>query len=269
MVGKLFKYEFASYLRTWLPVQIIMLGIAALGRFVQFFEADTTVYKIIFGSSVVVYALSIIVSFVLTGILCIVRFYKNLFTGEGYLSFTLPVTPAQHILIKLLATVAVEIGTFIVALTSVCIITSGELFNEILKAIAYLTNMATDILGTHLVLYVIEFIFMLIMASVCGTLLIYGCISIGQTFNKSRVGWAVGVYFIYYMICQIAGTVFATVITLFYDKLPLNNILEWIEANPNAAIHIFLCSFIVIYLITAVIYYAVSYFIIKRKLNLE
>ena len=269
MIKKLFKHELASYMRTWLPIQLIVLGIALLGRFVQFFEADTTAYGIIFGSSVTVYVLSVIVSLVLTSIVCIVRFYKNLFTGEGYLSFTLPVTPAQHILIKMFASLTVEIGSFIVVLASVGIITSGEVFTEIIKALAYISDTAIEASGAHFPLYVIELIVIMITSSLTGTLLVYGCIALGQTFNKSRIGWAVGIYFIYYMIKQILGTVISTVFTLFYDKLPIDNIATWVDSNPYATFHIAFGIAILWNLAAAAIYYAVTYFVIKRKLNLE
>ena len=44
MVKKLMKYELASYMRSLLPFQLILLGIALLHRFVQLFENDGDAY---------------------------------------------------------------------------------------------------------------------------------------------------------------------------------------------------------------------------------
>ena len=38
------KYELASYMRSLLPFQLILLGIALLHRFVQLFENDGDAY---------------------------------------------------------------------------------------------------------------------------------------------------------------------------------------------------------------------------------
>ena len=57
-------------------------------------------------------------SLLLTFIIGIVRFYKNLFTGEGYLSFTLPVTPGQQLFTKALVSFLFSVITIIVILVS-------------------------------------------------------------------------------------------------------------------------------------------------------
>ncbi len=93
MVRKLIKYDFSSYLKLLLPVQLILLGIAALNRIIQLFEdGSSTVYNIVFGSSVFLYVVSIIIAIVLTFVVSIVRFYQGMYSNEGYLSHTLPVT---------------------------------------------------------------------------------------------------------------------------------------------------------------------------------
>ena len=40
MVKKLFKYEFFSYARTLLPINLILIGISIMGRLIQFLEND-------------------------------------------------------------------------------------------------------------------------------------------------------------------------------------------------------------------------------------
>ena len=51
----------------------------------------------------IVAALLIVGLSVLSVVVVVVRFYQNLISDEGYLSFTLPVTAAQHIAAKLAA----------------------------------------------------------------------------------------------------------------------------------------------------------------------
>ena len=56
----------------------------------------------------------------------VIRFYRNLFTGEGYLSFTLPVTPANHLWVKVVTAVSFSLLSVLVAALSGVIITAGE-----------------------------------------------------------------------------------------------------------------------------------------------
>ncbi len=51
------------------------------------------------------------------------RFNKNLLSDEGYLMHTLPVKPWKHIASKLLASMLWMIGSVVVALISILVIT--------------------------------------------------------------------------------------------------------------------------------------------------
>ena len=113
MVKKLFKYEFMYYLKALLPYQIIIPITALVNRIIQLFETKTDIYNIIFGSSVFMFIASVIVSMVMAFVLAISRFYKNLFTSEGYLTLTLPVTATNHIFVKLTTAVTFVFATII------------------------------------------------------------------------------------------------------------------------------------------------------------
>ncbi|MBR7133058.1 MAG: hypothetical protein IKD04_05945 [Clostridia bacterium] len=269
MVKKLFKHEILAYLRVWLPTQAVLLGIALLGRVIQLFETDTTVYSIVSGSSTITYSIAIVVSIGLTFIFGIVRFYKNLFTNEGYLSFTLPVTPSQHIIVKALTALLFQVATALIAILSLTIITAGEMLTELTKAAVYLLNILKQVVGNHLYLYLAEIIIALNILVLTAFLFYYTCISIGQLFKKNRVLAAVGVYFGFYLAEQIIGTIFIIIITVFRDKLPIEQIMNAIEAHPRAAAHIIICGIMLIALIGAAIYFIVVKTIIKNRLNLE
>ena len=53
------------------------------------------------------------------------RFYKNLLSGEGYLTFTLPFSATQHIVCKLLCGVLVIVIDFIAVIASLLIMVCG------------------------------------------------------------------------------------------------------------------------------------------------
>lgn len=270
MVKKLFKHEFAALMRSLLPIEGVILGIGILARIVLIFEQDTTAYNIIYGSTVFALIVALIAGPVAAFILAIIRFHKNLFSGEGYLSFTLPVTPVQHLYVKVVAAVVMEIAAVIIAILTFCIATCGTILTEVIKAAEYLINLAfANLSALDLSFYIVEGVLLLLVLAFYSYLVIYACISLGQTAKKNRTLCAVGVYFAYYMICQIAGTVFAILFTVLSKLELFIKILEYIERHAYETIHFALCGITVWYAILSVVFFIICQFVMKKKLNLE
>ena len=208
MVKKLMKYDFLAYLRSLIPMDLVLLGIAILTRLEQFFENQSTSYRIMIISSVVALVIASIVALVMTAVLCISRFYRNLFSAEGYLSLTLPVTHSQHILSKTISSILISIVTCLSVLISWSVASAGELFAEICKAGSYLFSLAFSRFGTgHVILWVLEAVLLFIAVTAAFYLMMYACLTIGQLAKKNRILAAVGVFFGYYIFNQILGTV--------------------------------------------------------------
>ena len=269
MVKKLMKYELASYMRSLLPFQLILLGIALLHRFVQLFENDGNAYWTFFSSSTAIFIIACIVTLVATVALCIARFYKNMFTGEGYLSFTLPVTVHQHIWAKLLSAIICALVSVVAILLACSIVTAGDAFVELWKAICYLCNRAFDNIGGHFIAYIVEAVIMLVVVSAVSMLLFYTCIAVGQLAKKNRVLLAFGVFFGYFFACQILGTIAIIILTTYGEQLGIYKLLSWIENNSPATDHLVAAGLIVFNLILGTIYYLITQHIMKKKLNLE
>lgn len=268
MVKKLFKHEILAWCRILPIVYIIFLCIAVMGRIVQFFEADSFAYNMIFFSAIAVYIIGIIACFAFPTVFGIVRFYKNLFSGEGYLSFTLPVTPANHILVKLFVAFMFDVISLLVVVLSALIMTFGEVLSEICNAISYVIAQIPFDDGIHIALYIVEYILMFFILFITKYLLFYLCITVGQLFNKNRILASVGVYFAYYFVCQILGTILGVVFIILGEAGVFDNI-TFPDLHPYAFVHIMLCSMIVIYGLIAWLYYFITHRIICRRLNLE
>lgn len=270
MVGKLIKHEMKAYLRSLLPVQLVLLGMGIITRVVQFFESDSVVYSISFGSSLVIFIISILAALLLTLIIGVSRFYKNLFTGEGYLSFTLPVTSGQQLFTKTLVSFIFSLITVVVAVLSSIIAMGLDVFSEVVKAAGYLLGLlAGEVGGVNLTFYIIEAIVLVLILIIGEYLTFYACISLGQLTRKNKVLAAVGIYFAYYVICQILGTVLMVFMYLLSGTALMDKISNFITNNPNEATHIGLCACILFSAAMAVVYYIISYQIIKKRLNLE
>ena len=269
MVKKLMKYELASYMRSLLPFQLILLGIALLHRFVQFFESDSDAYWIFFVSSTVIFVIACIVTLVATVALSISRFYKNMFTGEGYLSFTLPVTVHQHIWAKLLSTLICDIVTTLSILLAGVITLSGEALVEVCKAAAYIAGRLHQQYGGHFTAYIFEAVILIVAFAAVSMLLFYTCIAIGQLAKKNRVLLAFGVYFGYYFLRQLLGTVEIVIITASGGSSLVMRFMSWIMNGSIGNTHVLFAVLLTGMLLLGAVYYLITQHIMKKKLNLE
>ena len=273
MVKKLFKHEFLAYMRALLPMHLIMLGIAALTRFVYIFEDTSNLFNIVGTSSIVAFCVSCVVCLVLSGVNIITRFYKNMFTHEGYLSFTLPVTVEQHIFVKMVTGIAVILANVMFIIVGVCVATAGELTVELFKAGFWILDIAAEEIGWHYWLFLIELFIIAIVSIAAEILLFYSCIAIGQLSNKNRIILAIGVYFIYYFITQVISTVLIAVMSIIGTQEWFASMMDAIsmfsDTYPNAFVHMLLWSVIVFVGLLGLLYYFITKKIMKSKLNLE
>ena len=269
MVKKLMKQEFSSLCRTLSPMWLILLGVALLTRFVYLFETDTTVFKIVGYSSISALVLALVVCFVMTAVIGIVRFYRNLYSSEGYLTFTLPATHTEHLWAKLLSSMAVTgISVFVCLLSGIAAI-SFDFLIEIFRVIAYFWKMGHDVLGFHLPLYAVEFVLALIVSVAFGYLIWYTCITVGQMARKNRILAAFGVYFAYYMVNQVLGVALTLCAILLADTSFFRAISEWVENNPTTYLHTIMGIALAFALIGCLVCWLITRRLMKTKLNLE
>ena len=99
MLTKLIGYEMKAFGRIILPLYAATLGMSFLiGLGVRFLPEEA--YNKFFGATVsMIFSVLIISTMVMTGILCVQRFYQNLLGNEGYLMFSFrrdsPADPVQ------------------------------------------------------------------------------------------------------------------------------------------------------------------------------
>ncbi len=269
MVKKLFKHEIAFYFKRLLPFYIILLSVAVFSRFLQNFEVDFFVYDIIYGSSIVTYFIMNFAVLAAVIVNAIVRFYKNLFTREGYLSFTLPVTATNHIFVKLLTAMLFSAITTVIMFISFIFFSFGDLFAEFCKAFSYLLKNAVKSIGIDAVFYIIEFVLLLIVSFASTLFVYYTCITIGQLAKKNRIAAAFGVYLIFYLIEQAIGTILVIIFSAVSLSENWNNIAQYIMDNIKTFAHIGLVGLIITSLVSSFILFIIDRHIITKRLNLE
>ena len=269
MVKTLLKHEFMGLGRFLTPMYIILVALAVITRVIAFFETDGLIYDIVLGSSIAVLLIAMMVALIYTIVCCVIRFYKNLFSKEGYLTFTLPVSATGHLLTKLFTAVVYYLATCTLIFVCFCIAASGDLLIEIIKAAGYILGKAAHTLGANLGLYFAELALYMLVAICSGMLLFYACMCIGQLARKNRILLALGIYFGYYYIIQIIVTIFIMYLASIENTPAFLNILDWVALNPIVAIHSWILGLTAVNVVMGGVYYLIAHTIIKKKLNLE
>ncbi len=270
MVKKLLKHEFAYYLRTFGVFWPIVLVIAAVTRFFRFINDGRVITEIATGSSIFMLVVACIALILLSTVISVVRFYKNMYSSEGYLTFTLPVTNTQHIFVKLLASIGCQIICALTVLVAIFIAISGEIFAEFVDILSFaIEDLVAEIGMANCLFFAIELILLLILSTASGMLLYYGCITVGQTAKKNRILMAVAVYFAYYMVSQIISTIFSIIFILLGSAGAFDSIVAWFESHYIAGMHIMFCGGVLLYGALAAIFWLVTQTIMTKKLNLE
>ena len=209
MLTKLLKYEFKSTSRLLLILYAVLLAFGAvvglvmrIGGFwdspsnaVELSESAVRLIRVLTGSLFVGYGLLIMAVGVLTIVMIVVRFYRNLLGGEGYLMHTLPVPTWQLVTSKLITGCVWTVVTLIVGALSVLLLllTSGALA-EMLREITwkefqdFLRMITQELpLRTMIPAWLIG-----IPASI---LMFYFAMSLGNLANEHKVLFSVLAYF--------------------------------------------------------------------------
>lgn len=269
MVKKLYKHEFLAWLRVLPIIYGITLLTAGVHRILQIFETDSVYYDIAFASATLLFVVGVLVCLAAPIVFGIVRFYKNLFTGEGYLTFTVPVKTTTHLWVKSLTTYAFCIASFLVCVCALCLICSGDLLTELWKAGTYLYELLPQKYAGHALGYFGEGCLLLLVALFSAIMLYNFCLCVGQLAKKNRILRSVGTYFGYYLLTQIVGTVAVIVISVMDANGALLPYLTYFSNHPLKCVHILLWVAIGFFLLLSAAFWLVCQWILRKKLNLE
>lgn len=254
MLGKLLKYELKAYVRVFIPIYIAIIAMAILNRiFVssELFQIQAIMTMVLVGLFIALYVLSIIIA--------IQRFRKNLLGDEGYLMFTLPVKTSSIIISKYLASLIFTILSGLVALLSFMIIFNAMNVTEITLAF----NAIGQALSQPDFRYFV-FIMSVVLFLAYSTFIfqVYLSLSIGQLpkFNKHRNIVALVTFFIINIIIGCVNNSITSYLPTDFDYE--TSIVS--QLSMNGLNYMSIISIIVIGLLFAGIVY-----ILNKKLNLE
>ena len=251
MVGKLIKHELFSIARIGAIPAGIMVLLAILAR-IMIATSSISLAVII----LMFYIFSVIATLIIGYLFGIQSFYQSLFTGNGYLTLSLPVTADQLIWSKLISAITIMFASIIITILSALIFFIG-LPAETLEAMYEGVSIMGDIIAEYVkidALLVFETILMIIISIPMSFLVFYAVMSIGQLFTvKNRKHIAILLY---------VGLIFGWSILSQFAIEPI------FELTTKVSIHFTMWLRIVFNAgITVGCYFIVRY-IIRNKINL-
>ena len=268
MLKKLYKHEFHSLFRSLLPIWAALIGFAALSRLTFLTDLENDVLDMVRGLSVTAYIFAIIAVFIVGLVIVVMRFYKNLLTHEGYLTFTLPFTPTQHIVCKLVCGAVVIINDFIIVIGSLLILGAGtEVLGEILDAVKLTITVLPEYLSVgQIALISSEIVLLLLLAPLQSLLMFYAAMALGQQ-SKNKGGGAAISYICLYAAVQIITSLIMIPIAFVGagGMEEFNNLIN----NSVMYLEVFLAFMIVYSALLSAVYFIITRHFLTKKLNLE
>lgn len=286
MFRKLMKYDNRALGRMMLPLfgasiiaSIIMA--VALPIVINIGESseDPSLFAILImmGASLLIFAMWMVLALAYSGsyILVGVRYYRNFISDEGYLTFTLPVTPAQLLKSKLLsgflwqliATVVfiLNIGIILASMMPMLLEESGmtlsQFFGDFFAAFGE-TGMVAEIIG--LIATMLIFTSVMVMLNLC---ILFLALTLGGVLAQKHkaiagiglyialntaVGFIIQICYMIFMPIMIIATEGAQSVTL-----------------PLIAVIVFLLVCSVLMAVISYILYRVIRYLLTHKLNLQ
>ena len=262
MLTKLLKYEFRSTGRVFLPLYGGIMLLTLFTRLFVWMGDYSNILAIPAGLLTVLYVLSLIGMFAVTYVVLLRRFYTSLIGDEGYLSFTLPVKPWQHITSKLITSVVWVIATAAAAgLSLLLMFVSNGFFKDLYDFIRVLIGYSQ----ISYVMLVLEFIITALVSVAASMLMFYASMAIGQLVNGHKVAGSVAAFLVSYFVTQILLGIgmfaFGAVDPATWEVINTMNAVQGVA--------LMLLLILVIQAVFGTLYFIITNYVFKNKLNLE
>lgn len=266
MLRKLYKHEFIGLYRLLLPLYGLLLALALVVKIFSFFDFDNPVVSTTFTFITSLTGIMAIGLMFASFVLVIINFYKSLLGKQGYLTFSLPIKPIDHIVCKLVCGVVTSITTVLAEIAGLFIIFGDK---EFFKSVFYYTRELfvglNEAVGTgKTVLICVEVVICALLYICSGFLMFFASMSIGQRFRNKILGSIIS----YFCIYAIVETVMMTVILIATQFISLEDMMNSIN-SVFVISQCYVAFMLVVYLAQAIPYFIITNHFLSKKLNLE
>lgn len=275
MLKKLFKEEWKRFFPAPTVTLIILtaLTLAVMGTFMtSIWDGGNNIFaEILAFFSILAYILALAAfSFCIT--LCTaIRFYKNFFTDEGYLMFTLPVKTSELLFSKLLVAVLWRLISILfiwLSIVGIASVAAARLSDTgIVQFFREFTDLFQELLSLgHLTIPLPVLFLWIALFGICeqifSILFIYTCICLGQLWGRHKIGGAIISYFVLRFVFRLFRQLFT---------LPLSEMFSiyQMEDISSGSWFIFMPVSLLVMGALCLGLYCICNYIMTKKLNLD
>lgn len=263
MLGRLMKYDLKWEFKPLIVFYILALFFSILARGLSNIE-NSLIFNIItqicYGSAIIM-MINIIINSLMR---CWVRFLRNIYKDEAYLTHTLPVNKKDIFLSKILTGFIVILISSIIILICLAICYYSQNNIEIIKG---LFSPMTSLIGENYIFYILTIIFMLILEFAFMLMAGYLGIILGHKSNNFKIVKSVIYGFLAFILVSLTTLVLMYIIGLFNNDIM--NMFNTVELPSKNSINILLFGGLAIYIIYILIYYGVGRKLLKNGVDVE
>ena len=274
MLRKLLKHEFRATGRIMLPLFGILLLVSVGANFSSrgMLNSDSSLLRTLGTIFIMLFIVGIFAVGIISFVLMINRFYKNLLQDEGYVMMTLPVCVHQQIWSKLIVSTVWFAATVVVIGLSCCIMAFdirfvGDLWHGFLNLLDYAVRINHLDLVANGAAFAVELLLLCVLGSFGLCLRFYSAMSIGFSFPNHKGLLSVAFYIATGIALQILGGLGMAPVN---DSLFHRLLLGW-EPNVSvvAGMHLGMWLLILLEIIYAAVFYFLTVYFLQKHLNLE
>lgn len=283
---KLLKYDMRSVFNVWWISTLSVLAFFVVGVFslrgmqsIDSMRVENSNLPLNYSVMKDIYSLLLLLTFMamvayatLNLIMVLRRFYTNLFTDQGYLTFTLPVSRTKVMASKFIMGYVYMLACSFVLMLGIAAFTifdtaDGLINYEFFERLHYVLTDLWSRIGWMTVVYAVELLLMVLAAEACALLLYYTCITVGSVLvKKYKIPAAIGIYYGGNMVVTYAAVFY---LIAFFDS-SFGSCLEQITEQWQQ--HLFANALIVMIIAAlALVAWLLFYFnvrLLHKKLNL-
>lgn len=266
MLGKLMKYEWKATWKLLVSANLLTLVMTIIASWmVKILDrsgySDFRMMDFMAVMVLLTYVGSMFAVSVGTGIFLIHRFYTSTYGDQGYLLHTLPVDTHHIIIAKVLVSAAWELINIISIYFSVIFLfaSSSEIFDSMMNGM----KNTIEYLGAEKItaFTVIMTLFAFLFSVLAKVLKVGACISLGQLSSNHKLmlsfAWYVGIY----VVEQILQGVYFAIQIAFRRRVSDGAYLSYFENQWDTTL--------IAGIISCVVFYLLTWYVMSRKLNLE
>lgn len=271
MLGKLIKYELKHTAKAMVLTYAVLavatlMGAVALYRLNDGTGSTSSFLDIISAVMLVLYVLAIMAIYCIDFIYLCSHYHKTMYSAQGYLTHTLPVSPAAIFGVKIFAMFVWMLVSTVLSILSFFIFVqcgSGGVFFEEFSSFDW--GIFSEEVYALFGISAARLMLFSVLSGVLGILLyilwIAASMAIGQLFNKSRTGFSILSAVGFYLASQIVNSIFLAV-----SGYSLTSLLE---GSASVFMNTVLWGGVTQTVLFIAVLSGICVYINKRKLNLE